>query len=386
MDTPLDMPGVLHRLLENRESLEGQQRLVAARAIADSLQGGAECDETALAALRILANDPKWEVRKAVADALVHLGDEDLAALAARLSQDVNFFVKRAAERSLDRRRKIKRETGRKQQALRRCGDRFEQVRRHYGEAAANAAIQIGQQQAELLLGTIAHDIRSILTPLKASAASLSQPVAEGDHAEVVQRKAKAVLDSVDFMERCVADIESYSSPLPPERHPEDIADVLAAARDMAVRNLQELGCDTSAVVFSMKVPDGVRVGMARHLVTLAITNLLRNAYESFMTGPSQFRAGQIAVSVESEPAEVRITIRDTGMGMQAEDLAELRLFVPARRNKAKARSTGFGLPIANRYITAHGGTLTIDSAEGQGTVVIVTLPRQPNGYDEVQG
>jgi signal transduction histidine kinase len=164
------------------------------------------------------------------------------------------------------------------------------------------------------------------------------------------------------------------------------VADVLAAARDMAVQNLQELGCDTSAVAFSLEVPDGVRVGMARHLVTLALANLLRNAYESFMMGPSQFRAGHIAVSVESEAAEVRITIRDTGMGMQAEDLAELRLFVPARRNKAKARSTGFGLPIANRYITAHGGTLTMSSTEGQGTVVTVALPRQPNGYDEVQG
>jgi signal transduction histidine kinase len=386
MDAPLDIPGVLRRLVENRESLEGQQRLAAARAIGDSLQGGAECDETALAALRVLADDPKWEVRRAVADAMVHVSDQDFAALAARLSQDVNFFVKRTAERSLDRRRKISREIGRKQRAARQCGNRFDRMRRQYGENAANDAVRLALEQTELLLGTIAHDIRSILTPLKASAASLNPTVTEGDRAEVVQRKAKAVLDSVDFMERCVTDIESYSSPLPPERHPEDVADVLAAAQDMAVRNLQEVGCDTSAITFSTEAPDGVRVGMARHLVTLALANLLRNAYESFMTGPSQSRAGQIAVSVESEPAEVRITIRDTGMGMQAEDLAELRLFVPARRNKAKARSTGFGLPIDNRYITAHGGTLTINSAEGQGTAVIVTLPRQPNGYDEVQG
>ncbi|MBM4043987.1 MAG: HAMP domain-containing histidine kinase [Planctomycetes bacterium] len=385
MDTPLDMPGILRRLLENPESLDGQERLAAARAVAESLQGGTECDETVLAALRILAEDTKWEVRKVVADTLAHLGDDNLAALAARLSQDVNFFVKRAAERSLDRRRRMQRETGRKERALKQCGDRLDQMRRRYGDAAASAAAQVGQQQAELLLGTIAHDIRSVLTPLKASAAGLSQVVAENGHSEVLQRKAKAVLDAVDFMERCVSDIESYSSPLPLERHPEDVAAVLAAARDMAMQNLQELGLDTSAVDFSMEVPDGVRVGMARHLITLALANLLRNAYESFMMGPEQLRAGQVVVKVESEPVEVRIIIRDTGMGMQAEDLAELRVFIPARRNKAKPRSTGFGLPIANRYIAAHGGTLTVESTEGQGTVVTVTLPRQPTGNDEVQ-
>lgn len=52
----------------------------------------------------------------------------------------------------------------------------------------------------------------------------------------------------------------------------------------------------------------------------------------------------------------------------------ELREFVPGRTSK-KNRGTGYGLPIARRYVTAHGGSLAIDSQLGQGTTVTVTLP-----------
>jgi signal transduction histidine kinase len=64
-------------------------------------------------------------------------------------------------------------------------------------------------------------------------------------------------------------------------------------------------------------------------------------------------------------------------MGMAEADLNELLAYTPRRRNKAKRKSTGFGVPIAKRYIEAHGGTLTFESREDEGTAVLIDLPRQ---------
>lgn len=71
---------------------------------------------------------------------------------------------------------------------------------------------------------------------------------------------------------------------------------------------------------------------------------------------------------------DIQVTVRDYGAGLAEEDLRELQEFVPGRTSK-KTSGTGFGLPIARRYVLAHGGSLEIDSQMGSGTVVTITLP-----------
>lgn len=68
------------------------------------------------------------------------------------------------------------------------------------------------------------------------------------------------------------------------------------------------------------------------------------------------------------------IAVSDSGDGLDDQDLADLREFVPGRSSK-KNRGTGFGLPIARRYVVAHGGSLAIDSEVGEGTTLTVSLP-----------
>lgn len=372
-----DVPELMAALALDPQSLDGDRRLALAKGLKGVLESGRPADEKVVSAMRALAGDASWKVRKAVADALPHISDEDFAALAAGLTEDDNFFVKASAEKALDRRRRTQRDASRKEQALRQCGSRLERFRQRHGDVAAAEALRMAEDRANTLLGSIAHDLRSILTPLKANAAGLPPSAVDAD---VVRAKAKVILDGMAFLERCVADMESYAAPLPVERHPEDLGRVIVEAHELALKNLIELGCDPAAVTFSLTGADGLRVRIARHLMVLAVANLLKNAYEIFMTGGARLDKGTITVTVAADAGEVRIVICDTGKGMVAEDLTELRALVPVRRNKAKIRSTGFGLPIANRYVAAHGGTLTIDSNRDQGTVVTITLPR---GQDE---
>ena len=185
-------------------------------------------------------------------------------------------------------------------------------------------------------------------------------------------------------MDRCVSDMERYTEPLPVQQQPEDLAEVLKVACDMAARNIEELGFDSHMVVLHQEVPDGLRLRVSRHLIILAVANLVKNAYESFMERHKHLRRGEITVTANNGEDDVQITIHDDGMGMASEDLDDLSSGMPRRRNKAKRKSTGFGVPIARRYIEAHGGTLAFDSTEDMGTTALIMLPRtQPNSQGE---
>jgi HEAT repeat protein len=58
----------------------------------------------------LLANDPKWEVRQEVANALIHLPENDYVRLAAVLADDANAYVRQAVETAGVRRRRVARE------------------------------------------------------------------------------------------------------------------------------------------------------------------------------------------------------------------------------------------------------------------------------------
>jgi signal transduction histidine kinase len=71
--------------------------------------------------------------------------------------------------------------------------------------------------------------------------------------------------------------------------------------------------------------------------------------------------------------AYVRITVADTGVGMSAETLE--RAFEPFFTTKAQGHGTGLGLATVYAIVAEAGGTVTIRSAPGTGTAVMVLLP-----------
>jgi len=353
-----------------------RERCDRAQIILDSLQAGEHGEEDVCERLLGFAQDSKWEVRQVVAEAVCHVPEEWAFRLAAQFKNECNAYVKGELNRSLDRRRKTRRETTLLEDASDRYTGRMDRLRRQYGPEAAEAAHEVGQQRYSILAGAIAHDIRSILTHMKSSASTLSRGLRNGAQTSVLSRKAGSVLDGLDLLERCVVDIERYTQPMPAERRIEDIEEVVRFASEMTRQNLEDLGYDPCNVTLRITVPSGIRVRASRHLLVLALANLLKNAHESFMVAPSELGRGEIDLRVTADRNEIQVAIKDNGMGMSPENLRDLCAFVTERRNKAKVKSTGFGVPIAHRYIEAHGGTLKYESEEDVGTTVLITLPR----------
>ncbi|HXC62681.1 MAG TPA: ATP-binding protein [Nitrospiria bacterium] len=106
--------------------------------------------------------------------------------------------------------------------------------------------------------------------------------------------------------------------------------------------------------------------------------NLMKNAVQA-MNGK-----GRLLVSSRYEDGSVVVTIRDTGAGIKKEHLKQI--FTPFFTTKDPGRGTGLGLNIVHKIITNHGGSISVESEEGQGAAFIVRLPptnESPPGEDE---
>jgi signal transduction histidine kinase len=71
-------------------------------------------------------------------------------------------------------------------------------------------------------------------------------------------------------------------------------------------------------------------------------------------------------------PMHVQLQIQDTGSGISREQRA--KIFEPLYTTKPGG--TGLGLYIVQEILAAHGGQVTVESVEGEGTTFILTLPR----------
>jgi len=112
----------------------------------------------------------------------------------------------------------------------------------------------------------------------------------------------------------------------------------------------------------------GVRAD--RDFITKVLTNLIENATKYSAAGSPIF------ISAERRGEMVSVSVADRGMGI---DLSEQGLiferFYRANAPGQKTSGTGMGLAISRAIIEAHGGTLSVTSQLGEGSVFSFTLP-----------
>jgi len=368
------------RLLNAPEDVPLLERRGLVLAIVQAVRGGQAGDKTLMRLLGLLAKDPKWEVRQDVADALIVMPDEQFVALAADLIQDDNRYVKAAAERSMERRRKTEQEAQRTSRGMAQVTSGFESFARKHGEPAAADAMKLSDKHLEMLGKEIAHDLLNLLTPLKGHVRSLqSTKPADANAADLADVVAR-LNDGLELLHRSIQDIQTYCESVPVDRHMEQLADLIRSAEELARANAGKDGSDPSGVTFHSDIDNDVRLSVSRHAIIKAFMNILKNAYEACGAKGGRRR---INVTTFYTANSVIIVVKDNGVGLSEANLKKLKDFLPGRKNQSKKRSTGYGLLIAKRSIEAHSGTLDIQSRLDKGTTVTVTLPLSIGETDE---
>ena len=327
---------------------------------------------------RILVGDEKWEVRKAAAESLMHLQTEGFDGLLARLLDDPNALVRRAAERTLARRRKVAQLDALKRQQLEGVYDQYEAFAIRYSQTAADRALKLGERRFEQLAGEATHEIRGILTSLRGALESLENRLKVSDLSPAVyQEHLRKAQERVEFLGCVLNDMKSYAQEPNCEFRVEKLREIVEEACRLAEEQLRPEGRLPQDAELVNRTPDYISVEASRYHLIRAFANVIKNAFEALE------RDGRIEIDAKlTDSNQVEVTVTDSGVGMDEADLRDA--FIPFRTSKKNQGGTGFGLPIAKKSVEAHGGSISLSSIDGEGTTVTILLPlQQGEGAEE---
>ena len=104
------------------------------------------------------------------------------------------------------------------------------------------------------------------------------------------------------------------------------------------------------------------------------LANLLDNALRYTLPG------GAVTVTAAQEGSEVVIRVRDTGPGIAEEDLPFVfeRFWRGDKSRSRESGGSGMGLAIARQLVELQGGSIAVESPQGQGTIFTIRLPSSP--------
>ena len=231
------------------------------------------------------------------------------------------------------------------------------------------------ERRAELgeVAAGLAHEIRNPLNAMGLNLELLEErllhggPIAGvGPPAASAASLAQAARVETSRLARLLTDFLSYARPSPLSSVP---ADLNEAASEAVAFLKPEAGSRNIRLTFSPH-PGGAPARLDPARVRQVVLNLVGNALDAVEAEGAAAR--EVEARVEDAGSFWRLTVADRGPGVPAAKTADLfRLFV-----STKPAGTGLGLPIAERIVRAHGGTLTLSSSPGEPTRAVATFPK----------
>jgi two-component system nitrogen regulation sensor histidine kinase NtrY len=228
-------------------------------------------------------------------------------------------------------------------------------------------ALQSAQRKAAWadVARRIAHEIKNPLTPIQLAAERLKRRFAREIHSDpdTFGQCADTIIRHVGDIGRMVDEFSAFARMPQPVIKPEDVGLI---ARETLV--LQQTA--RPRITWVSDIPArGPIAPCDRRLLRQALTNLLQNAADAVSMRDG---AGRILVSVKEDPAGVRVTVTDDGIGLPEDDRG--RLTEPYVTHKPKG--TGLGLAIVKKIMEDHGGSIVLDDRpEGPGATASLILP-----------
>lgn len=145
--------------------------------------------------------------------------------------------------------------------------------------------------------------------------------------------------------------------------------------------NLVSYQIETNNIKLDVRLEGGLPLieGNAQQLEQV-IVNLLLNAGQSF-EGTEGKRLIGVATGFDQERHQVFIKVSDTGQGIKQENLPQI--FDPFFTSKTVGKGTGLGLSVSLGIIQTHGGTISVESKVGEGSIFTVFLPPTQGNDDE---
>jgi PAS domain S-box-containing protein len=219
-------------------------------------------------------------------------------------------------------------------------------------------------------LSMAAHELRTPLTSVKGFVDLLGRRIYQGDWDRTrITRLQDQLSSQVDRLELLVGDLLDISriqhGHLDPNFASFDLAELARTVVKRFVDDPHEWKDHTLLV----DAPSPVNGVWDRERLDQVLTNLISNAFKYSPEG------SRIDVSIRETDGGVDIVVEDEGYGIDTE--LKSNLFQPFQRGKygGVVPGTGLGLHITYRIVEQHGGSISVESAPGEGSTFIVHLP-----------
>ena len=219
-------------------------------------------------------------------------------------------------------------------------------------------------------ISSVSHELRTPLTAIRGWGETAKMSL--GTDPELVDRGLDVVLSEADRLSSLVEELLDFSrmqtGRLSLVSQPMDVGLILKESADM----YEELAKKQEIELVVAALDQEIKVLGDKNRLKQVFVNIIDNAVKYTEAG------GQVLINLDIEEACVRITIKDTGVGIPAEDIGRVKeKFYKANKT---VRGSGIGLAVADEIIKQHDGLLFIESIEKVGTTVTVVLPV----YEEV--
>ncbi|MEO1290646.1 MAG: HAMP domain-containing sensor histidine kinase [Chloroflexota bacterium] len=221
------------------------------------------------------------------------------------------------------------------------------------------------------LTQNLAHDLRTPISVLKSKMYLIRRYVEKGMPVDAKIDELEAVTDNMhamieDLLALTMLDSESADVTTTVINLQDLITDSIASIESYAqTENIQLIFDNQSSGDISIK-------GNPKQL-SRVMTNLMDNAVHYGQEG------GYVKVQLRHDTKTVSILIEDDGIGIAPEHHEQIfeRFYrVNQARTIDQRQGTGIGLSIVRKIIQGHGGQITVQSALGEGTTFVITLPR----------
>lgn len=214
-------------------------------------------------------------------------------------------------------------------------------------------------------ISSVSHELRTPLTAIRGWGETAKMSI--GTDQGIVEKGLDVVLKEAERLSSLVEELLDFSriqsGRLSVNVCPIGVSSVLGEVADMYVElaNQQKI-----QLTFVPPARDSVILGDKDRLKQVFI-NIIDNAVKYTQQG------GQVLVEQYEEDGCVRIVVKDTGVGIPAQDIDRVKekFF---KSNKV-VRGSGIGLAVADEIIKQHQGLLFIESTENVGTTVTIALP-----------
>jgi signal transduction histidine kinase len=216
-----------------------------------------------------------------------------------------------------------------------------------------------------IVAGKVAHEIRTPLNSICLNNDLLMERVGKmrGAQAQKLRRYLEILQEEVDRINEVVGSYLSLARLAGSDRCPTTVEHFLKEFIDEVQEEYLRQGITITSAFRTRRR----QLTLNQRQFRRVMINLFSNSRDAMKGG------GVITVSTEDSDGEFRITVSDTGDGIQPEVLS--RLTTPF--TSYKSNGSGLGLYLVQEIVEHHGGRLDIRSLQGEGTSVIIALPRE---------